>query len=203
MKRVICLRIYDPVGNLIREDHVPEGQSLDIKGERPTSLVIGRITLDPSPAHSSVPDNADSVAPKLSPEEAAQIQKMLDARCNVGQLGPECGETDGVMADWVTPMAVCSRSPGHWEAIHREVRNGGYVWAEWRQVLPGSAWEAARAKRFPSRFGKVEANRNAASNCERGECPTCGPDDREEALGETLAQQAWDDADASSEGEGL
>jgi hypothetical protein len=49
MKRAIRLRIYDPVGNLIREDHVPEGQSLDIKGERPTSLVIGRITLDPSP----------------------------------------------------------------------------------------------------------------------------------------------------------
>lgn len=100
------------------------------------------------------PDNADSVAPKLSPQEAAQIQEMLDARRNAGKHGPECGETDGVMADWVTPMAVCSRSPGHWEAIHREIRNGGYVWAEWREVLPGSAWEAARAKRFPSRFGK-------------------------------------------------
>lgn len=90
---------------------------------------------------------------KLSPEEAAQIQEMLDARSNAGKHRPECGETDGVMADWVTPMAVCSRSPGHWEAIHREFRNGD-VLAEWRQVLPGSAWEAARAKRFPSRFGK-------------------------------------------------
>lgn len=76
----------------------------------------------------------------------------MNQRARAADGGPICGETDGLMEDETTPMFQCTRTRGHWEAIHREIRDGR-LWAEWRQILPGSAWEAARAKRFPAKFG--------------------------------------------------